>query len=207
MCGRANWCASPDELGPDDVKTGVRPDPNTLPYQPFSVFAFDSCDPSPASRAEVRARVQQILRLQEQPLVERSFAERLLADADVIGSAPDLVAAIGYLEAAFADTNSVGVVHASAKWAAEAARSMLLTSSGVAVKTPMGHRWSLGSYGGLDSVLVATSPVFGWRDAPVLREAMLSPEDSDVFVAIAEHSFVVGYERLIGAVQITTESS
>ncbi|MGO9153863.1 hypothetical protein [Mycobacterium sp.] len=202
------WCVDPgsDEF---DLKTGVREDPNTVPFQAITTWAFDSCSPEPATRDEVRTRVQQIHRMREPIMAERSFSATLLARADVIASAPDLTAALGYLEGALAETNSLGVIHASAQWTSPAAQAMLLVGSGSAPKTPARHAWCFGGgyVKGLSDVLVATSPVYGWRDQVVLREVPLTAEDSEVFAVIAERSLVIGVEKVIAAVSIAGESA
>ncbi len=206
------WCDSPgsDEFG---IKYGTRPDPNTVPFAPMTLWAYDSCDPTQVGRDESRARVQQILRMNEPIAVETEFAARLLADATAlhspIATAADLVEAIGYLEGKLAATNSVGVVHSSAQWTARAAKDMILVSSGTAKKTPAGHAWCLGGgyVAGLGDTLVATSPLFGWRSTVVLREVPLTDGQLNTFSVIAERSVVVGYEALIAAVTITGESA
>jgi hypothetical protein len=76
------------------------------------------------------------------------------------------------LEGLLAITNTVGVVHASPEWASP--EFGLVVASGTALRTPFGHTWIFGgSYiEGLGDALVATSPVFGWRTAPEVREAI-----------------------------------
>lgn len=54
---------------------------------------------------------------------------------------------------------------------------------------------------GLGDTLVGTSPTFGWRDQPVLREAIEARYNQ--FVAVAERSVVIGYEHAVGAATIT----
>lgn len=204
----ASWCASLADLGPDDIKTGDRP--GILdPFEAVTVWAFDSCDLTAPSRAEVRARAAQVFRLEEQTAVEREFSERLLSDAaatpEGITSAADLTLAIGQLEAAFALTNTVGVIHLGAQWAAVAAESRLLVRSGIGFTTPLGHRLVFGGgyTDGLGGTLVATSPTFGWRNAVTVRESI--DERHNLFLAIAERSLVVGYEACVGAVAVVPE--
>lgn len=201
----APWCGEPgsDE---NDLKTGVRPDMNPDPFLPVTVWSYDECDATAPSRAEVTARAQQVLRLEEQAAVEASFADRLLDDATVIASAGSMVDALGYLEGEIAKTNTIGVVHVGAQLAASAAFSQVLVRTGTGLKTPLNNSWVFG--GGyvtaLGNTLVATSPVFGWRDDVQVR-TVLKP-DENVFAAVAERSVVVGYEKLIAAVTITDGS-
>lgn len=196
----APWCG---ELTSDDdaLKTGVRPDPETTPFDPITVWAYDECDLTAASRAEVQTRVQQVLRLQEQTGVEEGVAARLLVDATTIASRPTLSEAVGYLEGEMSKTNTLGAVHAGAQWASLAGEDLIVNSGG-AMRTRLGHRWVFG--GGyvdvLGDVLIATSPMFGWRDSVQVRTTI--KESQNLFAAVAERTVVVGYEQLVAAVSV-----
>jgi len=198
------WC--PDDLSSGEepgLKTGERPDILDS-FDPLTVWAYDSTqcgDLSEQSRNEARLRAQQVLRLEEQTVVEREFAARLLLDAGAPTVKTDLIGAVGELELAFAATNTVGYIHASAKWAAVAARFNLLNRSGAGMRTPLGHRWVFGYATGLGETLVASSQPFGWRDSVQLRESV-EPQ-TNTFVAIAERSVVIGLEHVLGAVTVT----
>lgn len=198
--GEDPWCSLP-ESGSEGLKYGVRPDMYPDPFPPITVWAYDECDMTAQSRAEVNTRVQQILRLEEQTAVETAFGAKLLLDVPVLATKASLAAAVSYLEGEFAKTNTVGVIHASAGQAS-VDPDQVKASAGF-LRTTLGHRWVFG--GGyvdtLDDVLVATSPLFGWRDAVQVRPAVQHQEN--LYAAIAERSVVVGYERLIAAVQIT----
>lgn len=198
----ADWCADPGDLTPGDIKTGTRPD-GLDPFDPITVWAYDECDMTAPSKAEVRERAQQNLRLLEQVAVETEFAARAKIDAGTATAVADIVAAVGSLEAAFSKTNTVGFIHASPALAAPAARFGLIQRTGAGLKTPLGHSWVFG--GGYDTplglTLVATSPTFGWRDQVAVRET--HQVEVNTFLAIAERSVVVGYEHAIGAVTIT----
>lgn len=54
----------------------------------------------------------------------------------------------------------------------------------------------------MSDTLVATSPLYGWRDAVAVRDTIEARYNQ--YVAIAERSVVIGYERAIGAATITT---
>jgi hypothetical protein len=197
----ADWCASPDDLAEGDIKDGVRPiTPDS--FAPVTVWAYDECDLTAPSQAEIVERVQQNLRLQEPVAVEREFAARALLDAGTPTGADDLVEAISILEAAFAKTNTVGLVHASPAWAAVADRHNLIRRSGGALRTPLGHRWVLGGgyADGLGGTLVATGPTFGWRGEVTTTET--TKPQHNLAVAIAERSVVVGYEAAVAAVEL-----
>ena len=67
LAWNAPWCGEPGS--DDEVKDGVRPDMDPEPFYPVTVWAYDECDLTAPSRDEVVARVQQILRLEEQTAV------------------------------------------------------------------------------------------------------------------------------------------
>lgn len=195
-------CATGTEPTPGLLKEGLRA-AGLDPFEPVTVWAYDECDLTEPSRAEVQTRVQQILRLEEQVAVEREFAQRLKADAGVIdATAADLTLALGHLEGALALTNSVGFIHLGAQWAAVAAEARLMTRSGTGWTSPLGHRLVFGGgyVDGLDTVIVATSPTFGWRDQVAVRAAI--DERANTFAAVAERTVLIGYEHLIAAVEI-----
>lgn len=199
----AAWCVDPDDLTDDDIKTGTRPgDPD--PFTAVTVWGYDQCDPRQVSQDEVRERAQQNLRIQEQTAVEKEFATDLLTRAGTPGTADDLVAAVAKLEAALAKTDTVGVIHASAAYAAVAAQQQLLVRAGSALKTPMGHLWVFGGgyVDNLDATLVATSPVFGWRTDVAVRAAL--KYEWNRFGVVAERSVVLGAETVVASVTITT---
>ena len=197
------WCAAEADLDPEtDLKRGERPDfPGT--FLPLTTWAADYCDLRAPSRDEVRKRAAQVHRLQEPNAVEEHIAPRLLSDAGSAAAVADIVEAVSEFEKRFAQTSTVGVIHASAQWAARAAEKGQIVRSGSTLRTPLGHLWVFGGgYAtGLGDKLVATSPVYGWRgevkykDAPSLRV--------NEFLAVAERSLVVGYEQSVGAVEIT----
>lgn len=194
----ADWCADPDS---DELKSGERPAlPD--PFDPITAWAFDQCDMTSDSQAEVKTRVQQNLRLIEQVAVEREFAARLLADAGTPEAATDLVDAVGYLEAELAKTNTLGFIHASARLAAQAAKDGQIVRTGGALKTPLGHTWVFGGgyVEGLENTLVATSPTVGWRDEATVRDAFETRYNQ--YVAVAERSVVIGYEKAVAAATI-----
>ncbi|UYL88124.1 major capsid pentamer protein [Gordonia phage Evaa] len=193
----AGWCEDPD---PSQVKEGTRPD-EADPFDPITAWAYDDCDLTQGSRAEVRERVQQTFRLVEQTAVEREFAAQLLADAPA-GPTSDLIAAVAHLEAQLAKTNTVGFIHASAQAAALAQHEGLIVRTGGGLKTPLGHTWVFGGgyVDGLGATLVATSPTEGWRSDVEVREAVA--HEINRFIAVAERHVVVGYEKAIARATI-----
>lgn len=183
-------------------KEGLRP-AGLDTFDPTVVWAYDECDLTEPSRAEVRARAAQILRLEEQVKVERELAARMLVDAGAITqTAVTLAQAIGYLEAQLAMTSTLGFIHIGAQWVAQ--DMDLFRKSGTAYISPLGHTYVIGGgyVDGLDEAIIATSPTYGWRDEPTIREAI--EERHNTFVAVAERTVLVGYEHLVAAVQIDT---
>jgi hypothetical protein len=199
----SEWCVDPG----DQLKSGERPD-NLDPFAPITCWAVDSCDLTAPSQQEVRERAAQNLRLLEQTAVEREFSERLLIEgipnhAGVLS----LTDAVAHLEKCFAETNTVGLIHASAGLAAYATKDNLVTRSGAALKTPMGHTWVFGGgyVDGLvasagESVIVGTSPIYGFRNPVEVREAIDATHNT--FIAIAERSLSLGFEHCVGAATI-----
>lgn len=121
---------------------------------------------------------------------------------DTIADVPDIVSAVSRIEAEFAITNTTGYIHAGAQWAAYAAKHNLITRSGAALKSPLGHTWVFGGgyVKGLENVLVATSPTYGWRDAVQVRESIDTAHNKRI--AVAERNVVVGYEHAVAAVRV-----
>ncbi|AWN04216.1 hypothetical protein FDJ57_gp15 [Gordonia phage Sour] len=195
----ADWCGEPGE---DDLKYGTRPVPDD-PFDALTVWAYDQCDLTAPSQAEVRVRVQQNLRLIEQVAVEREIATRLIADAPAGPPADDIVGAVGHLEAQLAKTNTLGLIHASAAVAADAQRHNLIVRTGGSLRTPLGHTWVFGGgyVDGLGKAMIATSPTYGWRDEAVVRDTVEAR--TNTFAAVAERSVVIGYEKAIATAWLT----
>jgi hypothetical protein len=196
----APWCGDPT---PGEIKQGERQ--GILdPFEPITVWAADECDLTEPSRREVEGNAQQILRLEEQPMVEREFAERLKLDAADLGpaeTAASLKLAVGYLEGAMALTNTIGYFHVGAQWASQ--ELGLFVKNGTRWVSPLGHIWVIGGgyVEGLDDQIVATSQPFGWRDTATTRTAI--DAHNNVYVAVAERSVTIGYEACIASVTIT----
>lgn len=204
------WCVNPDDRTSDEevaLKTGTRPAISGIPFAPQTVYGFDQnqCgDLSDASINEVRTRAAHNLNLLEQIAAEHVLAERMAAD--LTGSpdpAYDINEALGLLEDALAKTGTLGFIHAAPKWASAEFGLVLGTAPGP-FKTPLGNTWVFG--GGyvdtLGDVLVATSQIFGWRGTARLQEAVQHQTNS--FVAVVERSVLLGYEKLVAAVQVDT---
>ena len=196
----APWCGAPDPA--NQKKEGERPD-DLDPFYPLVVWAYDECDLTAPSRAEVEARAAQVLRLEEQVAVEREFAARLLLDAaELPGGIPapqSFTWAIGQIEAAFARTNTTGFIHIGAQWATSLAQSQLMIKSGSGFVSPLGHRWVVGGgyVGTLGNTVIGTSQPYGWRDEATVRTAI--DEKHNIFAAVAERSVLIGYEALVAA--------
>lgn len=196
-------CALPD---PELRKEGDRPVPGDT-FEPVQPWAYDECGPG-TTEEESRARAAQTLRLHEPLLVESAFATRILADATALGpipAAPDLATAIGMLEEELGEAGYLGYIHAARRWAAPATQYRWDNQTGAVLKTPLRHSWVFG--GGYASVLgntlIATGPVFVWRDEQTVQATF--DHRVNLRVAVAERTVVVGYECLIAAVTITPE--
>lgn len=197
-----DWLAAENEVG-SNIKTGTPPDAPEEPFLPVVLYGFDWGLPSAAIKAEVEARARQNLRLQEPLLLADHFATRVLADAGTPTAADSIIEAVSAVEAAFALTNTVGVVHAAPKWAAYAAQANQLVRGSNGPRTPSGHLWVFdGGYTDeLDDTLVGTSPVIGWRTEVATRDSL--DFERNRYVVIAERSMVLAYESAIGAVEIS----
>lgn len=198
----APWNATESQLKPTDIKKGERPKfPDTFIAQ--TTYASDDCDLLKKSRDEVRVRVEQVHRLLEPIQTEKALATRMLADAGTVAPKTGIVAAVGAVEGMIAGSGTIGFIHASAELAAPAAQANLIRYNNGRLVSPLGHTWVFGGgyVSALGSKLVATSPTFGWRGSVTLRDAPSLQHNE--FKAIAERSLVVGYEALIGAVNIT----
>ncbi|CAN5303748.1 hypothetical protein BH11ACT6_BH11ACT6_53460 [soil metagenome] len=198
----AGWCAQEEDLGPGDVKESAGR-PEGLPaFAAITSWAADECDLTAPSRDEVRTRAAQAHRLREPIAVESEFAVRLLDDAPTPTVVANLVEAVSRLEESFAVTNTVGFIHARPGWAAVAAQANLIIRGSSLPKSPSGHTWVFGGgyVDALGDVLVATSQPFGWRGQVALRTAEDLPHSR--FHAIAERSLLIGYEALVGAVEV-----
>lgn len=196
-----DWCGAPP-IDNSERKEGERPD-ILDPFEAMTVWAYDECDLTAPSRADVTKRAAQILRLQEQTAVEHEFSNRLLTDAGTPGAANDLQWAVATLEAQMAEIGVLGFIHASPHLAVYAAQAQILIRSGTKLTTPLGHTWVFGGgYGpGLESTIVATSQPFGWRTEVDTRTAV--DHQHNIFAAVAERSVTIGYEAALGAVTIS----
>lgn len=207
----SSWCASPDDLTEDDIKTGPPfedDDPDV--FLPMTVWAADRLQPcgnlSEFDRAEVRERARQTFAIGEPLAVETEFATRMVTDAPAPTAVEDIVQAVGHLEEAFGATGTVGLIHARLGLLAVADdRRMIVRDSrepGV-LRTPGGHRWVFGSgYANpLGENLIGTSSTYGWHTQSVEREAL--HVGTDEFVVIIERSVVLAFEAAVAAVTIT----
>lgn len=205
----ADWCGEPGSgSGAGDLKTGVRPgDP--LPFYPVTVWAYDACDMTAASRAEVAARAQQVLRMREGVLSARQFAARLVEDVPSPVPVDDLTEAVGELETMFAEANVLGVIHCSPFLLPHLTSHVLVarggmggyaTASGHTVVVDGGYAHTLG-----DDLMVATSALYGWRVPVEVREAV--DFEHNTYAVVAERSSVIGYEQVLGGVTVAEVGS
>lgn len=207
----AQWCGDAD---PDDqIKHGSRPDfPDT--FNPIHVWAWDACAATATQdHRYVVENASRWLSLQENNDVETAFAARLINEAGTPETSTSLLDALGQLEAAIAATRLPGYIHVSPYLAPFLSAAMVFKpdapNSAKLPKTILGSTFVFGAgYGdSLAMTMVATSQPYGWRGDPAVTEAMYEAADGtdtqNQFVAVAERSFAVGYEKLIAAVDVT----
>lgn len=198
------------ELCDDDPaveKAALRaPDMDT--FDPIVVWAADECA-TDTTEGEAQARADQTLRLHAPTLVEAAFAGRLLADAAAPTVVASLEEAIGVLEEFMGEQGYTGYIHAARRWAAPASQYRWTNQTGAILRTPLGSGWVFGGgYGGvLGDTLVATGPLYLWRDSPTRQSvttgsSSVAAHNNSVY-ALAEQVFVPAYECAIMAVTIT----
>ena len=198
----AGWCADPQAIS--EAKEGDRPDIDLpTPFEPETVFGFDRnyCgDLSAQSRQEVRDRALENLTRMEQIAAERQFADRLNTDAGTPPTATSLRDAIATLEEALAKVGVSGFIHMSPGWVARDPEVFVVDGSG-GVKTVLGTTVVIGGGYAHDIPwrLFATSQVYGWRGSTQINEA--TEHETNQFIAVAERSVLLGYEKLIAAVK------
>lgn len=200
----ANAGTWPSEPCPDITglkKEGERPTPGD-PFDPVTVWAYDECR-ADEPEADVLARANQTLRLQEPLLVESAFATRLLADAGAPTAATSFTDAIGKLEEFMGEQGYNGVIHLSRRFAAVASQYTWGSQSGSVLRSPLGHQYAFGGgYGDvLGNTLVVTGPVTVWRDDVSSRAAL--DARTNLRAAVAERTILVGYECSVLAVAIS----
>lgn len=205
----APWCGDPTPS--DSTKSGARPEfPD--PFEPIIVWAFDACDETDRSRAEVRSNARYWLDVKAGVRVERAFAERAYSDAPSLGDPAPLLEALGTLETSIGLTGVPAFIHVSNALVPFLVRDRVMRREKPdgPLLSPSGNIWVIGGgyHAEIGLALVATSQPYGWRDAPALTEAMYEPSDDvegleNLFVSVAEQTFVVGYEKAIGRVSIS----
>lgn len=203
----ADWCAQPDDLTPDDIKKGERW-AGLDPFDPVTMWGYDECDLTKESRDEVKKRAAQTLRVMEQPMFEREFTGRLSADRTAEGGDFDAAApflhSLGVLEALIALGGQQGVIHTSIINMPLAAANQCLVKTGSGFTTPAGTRWVFGAgymVGMGTSVMMATSPLYGWRTDVAVRETIKA--EYNRYAVVAERSVLVGYEHFYGSMSLT----
>ncbi|MGV9748409.1 hypothetical protein ACWDTG_26485, partial [Rhodococcus zopfii] len=198
--GWGTWDVDPCADPGSKLKYGQRAAPDD-PFAALQVWGYDECSPD-EPEDDIVARAHQNLRLHEQILAETHFAARLLADAGTPTTVTGLVAALGELEAQIGETGTAGTIHLSQRYAAALDAAGVIVGTGPIPRTRLGNALAFG--GGYEStlgaVLVATGAVTVWR-SPIFQQTTVSAEEN-LRAAIAERTVVVGYECLVGAVEI-----
>jgi hypothetical protein len=198
----ADLCSTdePEVKAPED-----RPAPANFP--PLVVWAADECA-TDQTEAEVMARARQTLALHEQWLVEAVLAGRMLTDAGAPTVVPTLAAGIGLLEEFLGDSGYVGYIHAARRWAVQAGDLSAAGGTGPLLRTNLGNKWVFGSgySSSLGDTLVATGPLYVWRDTPsetvVTTGSSITAAHNNNVYAMTERVVVAGYECATFAVTI-----
>lgn len=224
-----------DDAGPTRFLGGVRIRPYNCDTG-YGTYSTDLCDDSPATKdpgdraddkdfapmvvygasecatdqteAEVLGRARQNRVLHEPLLVESAFKTKLLADAGAPTVATSFLAALGLLEEFLGEQGYAGYIHASRRWASEAAN--IGDASGTAqLRTNLQNTWVFGGGYAAESpaTLIATGPVTVWRSAPIENVVTTGSAATGAYnnsvLAVSERVVVVGYECAILAVTIT----
>jgi len=192
-----DWDAAEDDLSGDDAKAGERPD-LLDPFVQATIWGADESPVEDITVEEAKQRAEQNLRLNAPIELEKLFAARMISDSPVNPTVADIVEAVGWLEMQFAATNTLGFIHASPTLAAQAAQAQLIVRTGAGLKTPLGHTWVFGGgyEDGLGLKVTGTSQPYGWRTNVEVRGDVDTGHHK--FAAVAEQSFVIGYETMIG---------
>lgn len=194
------------DVSPATKTPGTRADISH--FDPIVVYAASECAAGPQLNAPSE-RARQLMALHEPVLVENAFATRLLADAGVATTAGSFMEAVGLLEEWLGERGYPGLIHASRRYAVEAANVGDASGSGL-LRTNLQNTWVFGGgYGDvLGTTLVATGPAVVWRSALFEREvttgsSSTAAHNNSVY-AVAERVVTVGYECDAFAVTIDT---
>lgn len=177
-------------------------------FDPNVIYAASECAAGPRLVPE-SDRARQLMALHEPVLVENLFATRLLADAPAPTVVGSFMEAVGLLEEWLGERGYPGLIHASRRFAVQAADAGYASGSGL-LRTLLQNTWVFG--GGyadvLGDTLVATGPVTVWRSSLFEREVTVgsspTPALNNSVYALAERVVTVGYECDAFAVTIDT---
>ena len=203
-----DWCVDPDTLTSADWKLDERAAfDEDHPFLHDVVYGADrtfkgNLREEERQRARDRA-LNNILRL-EQVVSERTLADRMIADITTYSittlTATSPAIAIAKLEDAAAETGVGGLqIHGKPYWA-----SIYPDGFTESLETKVGHLQYVAGGGyvqGLTNRLVLTSPVQGWRSDLESNEALKLQYNQ--FIAVAERSVLLGYEKIVATVTIS----
>lgn len=200
----AGWC---DDPAPLDGRRISLEDADARPFLPEHVWANDlneCADLSAEARQEVEDRALNNFLRREQIAAERQFADRLQADITAASITPtaatSLRDALGKIADAAAELGYGGtLVHLRPYWLEQTEADQLDPSnrSNTHLQLVAGG----GYVQGLGDLLVATTPVFGWRTTPDQQTAIEHRENTAY--SLAQRSVMLGYEKLIAAIEIS----
>lgn len=195
----------PDET--PAVKAALRALPGDT-FEPIVVWSADECA-TDVTEEEALARAVQTLALNEQLLVESALGARLIADSAPAQVVESFEEGLGVLEEFLGEQGYVGYIHAARRWMPAATQYRWTNQTGALYRSPGGHGYVFG--GGYASVLgdtlIATGPLYVWRDTPfqevVTTGSSPVPALNNSVYAMTERVVVAGYECAIKAVTIT----
>ncbi|MGW5920780.1 hypothetical protein ACWFPY_17485 [Nocardia fluminea] len=195
----------PDET--PAIKAAARALPGNT-FAPVVVWAADECAPD-QTEDEIMTRAAHTRTLHEPLLVESVFSARLLADAGAPTVVPDLATAVGVLEEFLGEQGYNGYIHAARRWAAPLTQYRWTNQTGPVLRSPLGHGYVFG--GGysdtLGTTLVATGPLFVWRNSPmnqvVTTGSHAVAEFNNTVYGMSERIIVPAYE--CGAMAVTID--
>ena len=196
------WNVAAGDVTTDKIQ--ARSDLSDENFSALTVFAYDR-DECPhrlmeEARTFVRNRASSLLARHIQAQVEAHLSTQINAAATT-ASRPSLTGAVGAVERALQGFSTEDVfILADAELGAHLANAQLLDGD----RSPLGYRYvfTTGLGLGTDS-LVGITQLYGWR-GPAVANDHIEHQTND-YIALAEQSLVVGFERSI--IKLTVDST
>ena len=147
----------------DDPRWDLGERAGALEFEAFGVWARDECGLVGSDEDEAERAIQR-LRITEERLVSRRFADTLLERAES-GDGGALGDVLADVEELLGETGMTGVIHASRRLLPEGVKNgWVKCGSNGRLESPGGHTWAFGTgYRALGGAIVATGPVTIFR--------------------------------------------